>query len=516
VWLLQIINDILDISKIESGKMELENIPFDMHELIASCQTLIMPKAVEKGLLLHFYAEPFMGKRPLGDPTRLRQVLVNLLSNAIKFTASGIIKLETDVINSANNTMTMSFAVIDSGIGMTSGQVSRVFEPFMQADSTTTRKFGGTGLGLSISKKMVTLMGGDLSVESTPGIGSRFSFELTFDTIDVSDDEGFFEKIVFDDLERPVFEGEILLCEDNVMNQQMICDHLARVGFKTVVAENGKIGVDMVESRAKKGERQFDLIFMDMHMPVMDGLEAASKILELDLNIPVVALTANIMSNDVEIYKRSGMNDYVGKPFTSQELWRCLMKYFEPIGWQTVNNTQHTQAENELRRRLTANFVKSNQTKISEMKDALSGNDTKTALRLSHTLKNNAAQLGKTLLQKAAAEIELQIKDGKTISAQQIAALETELSAALAELTQRLDEIPQSEAAVPAGPLDGESVQELFEKLLPLLQSGDPACLELTDSLRRIPGSGELIEQMENLDFIRAEALLAELKKVAS
>ncbi|MDR0324069.1 MAG: hypothetical protein LBI12_06460, partial [Treponema sp.] len=181
-WLLQIINDILDISKIESGKMELEQIPFDIHELFANCRTLIMPRAVEKGIILYFYAEPSIGKRPLGDPTKLRQIFINLLSNAIKFTHTGMVKLLADIKNTSNNTATIYFEVKDSGIGMTSEQINRIFDPFMQAESGTTRKFGGTGLGLPITKSMIELMGGELSVESTPGIGTKFSFTLTFST----------------------------------------------------------------------------------------------------------------------------------------------------------------------------------------------------------------------------------------------------------------------------------------------------------------------------------------------
>jgi CheY-like chemotaxis protein len=324
--LLQIINDILDISKIEFGKMELEKIPFDMHELLAGCRALITPKAAEKEIALHFYAEPIIGKKPLGDPTRLRQVFVNLLSNAVKFTNSGVVILNAKVIEKSERTIKMYFEVKDSGIGMTPEQIEKIFDPFMQAETGTTRQYGGTGLGLVITKSIVELMGGTLSVESAPGIGSKFSFDITFDTIDIDEDR-LEKKIALNELEKPLFEGEVLLCEDNVMNQQVICEHLARVGFKTVVAENGKIGVEMVKDRREKGEKQFDLIFMDIHMPVMDGIEASTKIIELDAGIPIVAMTANIMSGDLEKYKQSGMSDFIGKPFTSQELWRCLLKY---------------------------------------------------------------------------------------------------------------------------------------------------------------------------------------------
>ncbi|MDR0496688.1 MAG: transporter substrate-binding domain-containing protein, partial [Treponema sp.] len=188
-WLLQIINDVLDISKIESGKMELEHIPFDLHELFTACRTLITPKAVEKGIALHFYAEPSIGKKLLGDPTRLRQVIINILSNAIKFTNTGSVKMAATVNGKPNGDITIHFEIKDSGIGMTEEQISKIFEPFTQAESGTTRKYGGSGLGLTITKNIIDLMGGNLLVDSTPGLGSKFSFNLTFKTIDTPEHE---------------------------------------------------------------------------------------------------------------------------------------------------------------------------------------------------------------------------------------------------------------------------------------------------------------------------------------
>jgi len=434
-WLIQIINDILDISKIESGKITLENIPFDMHELFESCKSLVMPKAVEKGIMLHFYAEPYIGRRPLGDPKRLRQVFVNLLTNAIKFTSTGIVKLHADMIGKDEKSITIYFEVKDSGIGMTSEQIEKIFKPFTQVIPDTTRQYGGTGLGLAITKNVIELMGGKLSVVSTPGIGSKFSFAIAFDTIDVLDDE-VSKKIAFNELEKPAFEGEILLCEDNVMNQQVVCEHLSKVGLKTAVADNGKTGLEMVQSRMAKGEKQFDLIFTDIHMPVMDGIEMAAKIAELNTGIPIVAITANIMSNDMEIYRKNGINDCVGKPFTSQDLWRCLMKYFTPMGWQTENKSQIAQLEEKIRQKLISNIMKEGRNNYIEIAEAINAGDIKLAHRLAHTLKGKAGQLGKILLQQAAAEVEQQLKSGENlVTPQQMAALETELNAVIAELT---------------------------------------------------------------------------------
>ena len=512
-WLLQIINDILDLSKIESGKIVLEKVPFDLHDLFANCRSMIMPKALEKSLALQFYAEPSIGKVPLGDPVRLRQVLANILSNAVKFTSSGTVKVSSTITYKGENTVTIYFEVKDSGIGMTPEQIEQIFNPFIQAESGTTRKYGGSGLGLAISKNLVEMMGGSIAVESTPGVGSKFSFELTFDTIAEDAKNLLHKNILLDGVGKPVFEGEVLLCEDNAMNQQVICEHLARVGIKTVVAENGKIGVARVRERMRKGEKQFDLIFMDMHMPVMDGLEAAAEILHCKIDVPIVALTANVMVSDRERYRASGMTDYMGKPFTSQELWSCLMRHFTPVDWQPVNGIQHSQAENELRQKLINNFVKHNRTLSREFSEAVNAGDVKLAHRLVHTLKSNAGQLGMTALQKVAEHMEDLLRDG--ISPAVLALmhlLETELNTVLENLAPLADSpaspqpVPQSEA------LDAEQVRELFATLEPLLEVGNPKCLHCIDSLRLLPGSEELIALMEDMEFEKALKTLAELK----
>ena len=512
-WLLQIINDILDISKIESGKFDLEKIPFDMHELFVSCRTLIIPRAAEKGIMLHFYSEPSIGKRPLGDPTRLRQVFVNLLSNAVKFTNSGIVKLYAAITDMSASTVTMHFEVKDSGIGMTPEQVKKIFAPFTQAESGTTRKYGGTGLGLTISKNIVEMMGGEFVVESTPGVGSKFSFDLTFDTMDVN--ERHVKKVIVSDTQKPNFAGEVLLCEDNTMNQQVISEHLARVGLKTVVAENGRIGVEHVRRRQEKNELQFNLIFMDIHMPEMDGLEAAAEILKLGTGIPIVAMTANIMTNDRELYKKSGMHDCVGKPFTSQELWQCLVKYLKPTNWQEESDADA--ADQALRQKLIHHFVKDNCAKMNEIENAIGAGDIQLAHMLAHTLKSNAGQLGKVLLQRAAAEVENRLREGKNqVTRQQMENLGAELHAVLVEFAPAVEErlerqiVPEEEA------LDRDAALALLTELEDLLSMGNPECRTYIDSLRRMPGSAELAtrlaQQIDDLDFGPAMDTLVALR----
>jgi PAS domain S-box-containing protein len=433
--LLQIINDILDVSKIEAGKMALEHIPFDIHDIFELCRSATIPKAMEKGLQLHFYAEPFIGKRLVGDPTRLRQVFINLISNSVKFTNSGIVKASATVISEAPGAIVMHFEVRDSGIGMTAEVMKRVMEPFTQADHSTTRKYGGTGLGLSIVKNLVELMGGELLIESTPGIGSRFSFNLIFDTVDVlnAPDEGEPE-YAGDDLAKPDFDGEVLVCEDNRMNREVIRKHLERVGLQITLAENGKVGVDTVKGRAERGKKPFDLIFMDINMPVMDGLEAAALISALGVKTPVVAMTANIMPSDKELYERSNMRDCIGKPFTSQELWHCLLKYIKPISPRSGKGGEQAYGEDILFEMRTI-FVNDNQNTFAELKTALSDCDVQKAHRIAHTLKSNAGTIGKAALQSAAYNVEKRLENGEnTLTPECIKALEAELRAVLKEL----------------------------------------------------------------------------------
>ena len=507
-WLLRILNDILDIAKIESGKLELESIPFDLHEIFAYCQTAIMPKALEKGLSVHFYAEPSIGRRLLGDPTRLRQVLVNLLSNAVKFTNVGTVKISSDIKETSNDSVTMHFEVRDSGIGMTQEQIEKIYEPFMQADASTTRRYGGTGLGIPITKSILELMGGTLFAESVPGIGSKFSFDITFDTIDVPTEKSI-EKPAADELKKPIFRGEVLICEDSAMNQQVICEHLTRVGLQSVIANDGKEGVDKVNERIKNGEKPFDLIFMDINMPVMDGLESATIIAGLKTGTPIVAMTANIMASDKELYKRSGLPDCLSKPFTSQELWQCLSKYLMPVGWGMANSTQQTEEDNQLDRQLKTNFVQNNQEKYSEIVKAIEENDIKLAHRLAHTLKSNAGQIGKTRLQSAAADVEQLLKENyeKEPTDSALVFLEAELSAVLKELAPLL---PQAKTSTL--PYDKKQALLLLETLEPMLRKRNPECHKYIYEIQAIPGAETLAEQVDNFDFKLAISTLVELK----
>ncbi|MDR2572222.1 MAG: transporter substrate-binding domain-containing protein [Oscillospiraceae bacterium] len=505
-WLLHIVNDILDISKIEAGKMELEYAPFNLQDVFARCQSVVLPIVNEKGLDFNVLTETLPGKKLVGDQIRLYQAIMNILSNAVKFTKTGRVMFSSNVKVADNGNATVYFEIKDDGIGMTPAQAKRVFDPFIQADSSTTRSYGGTGLGLAITKNIVELMGGKIKVESTLGIGSTFSFELVFETVESDDD--FSDRKDFILIEKPNFDNFILVCDDNPMNQEVVCEYLSRVGIQAALADNGEMGVDMVTSRIQNGEKPFDLIFMDMFMPVMDGMEAAAKIIALDTGTPIVAMTANVMSSELEKYKKIGMTDCLGKPFTSQELWRVLLKYLKPVSIGSIDNRN---GNDELHKKLCVNFLRNNQNIHKEITDAVTAGENKLAHRLAHTLKGNAGMIGKIELKNAAADVEaLLIDDGTSVLMNKMNILESALTRVLNELKLLHDDSP---AQTKIEPLSDTQTAALFAKLEDMLDNANSECVMLINELQAVPGAAELIKQIEDYNFETASELLQELKK---
>ena len=500
-WLLLMVNDLLDISKVESGKMELENIPFDIHDMFDSCKMSVMPLVIEKGLSLICSADLSADhdKMLVGDPMRLRQILMNLLTNAIKFTQEGVIKITASVKERDGEKLILRFEISDSGIGISPEQIERVFEPFEQAESGTARKFGGTGLGLPITKNIIELMGGKLNVQSELGIGTDFYFDIAFETIEASALEGEAE-FAFPKDKRPVFSGEVLLCEDNKMNQEVFCEHLSRVGLAAVIAENGAVGIEKVRERMEKGQEPFNLIFMDIHMPVMDGFEASRQITAMDVASPIIAMTANVMSQGDEIYQMNGMSGFIGKPYTTKEIWRCLMRYLLPVGWQDLNTGIQRQTDEDLRIILTMCFLRENRDRAGEIEQAIYKGDIKLAHRLAHNLRGNAGQLGKTELQKSAEEVESALEGGVSrVTPVQLADLKQKLDIVIHELSE-LEAVKSGEAA-PLEKLDEAQAKKLLQELLPLLEQGDTKSLEFVDKLKAINGTERLVEYIRQFEF---------------
>ena len=435
-WLLNIINDIMDISKIESGSLELEAIPFDLIEIIANCQAAVAPSAIAKRLKFSLKAAPHEGRRLLGDPTKLTQVCINILSNAIKFTNHGLVNFDIQMLDKSENKCTLKFEIIDSGIGMSKEQVAKIFDPFVQADASTTRKYGGSGLGLAITRHLVDAMGGKLVVESTEKVGSKFSFILSFATISgATDSDG---SIPGDIVTKPSFSrGEVLVVDDNEMNQGVVCEHLKRVGLTPVVANHGLEAVEIVKARKESGQPPFDLICMDIHMPVMDGIEATSRIITLEVGSPIIAMTANMLIFSDKSYVNFGMDGFIGKPFTSQELWKILIKHIKKEVKKVETDNLELSEDREFFKKMLAHFLNNNKNIYDDMQNAIEADDMVLAHRLAHNLKTDAGHIQKEALRVTATEVEQSLKDGK-VPAEKFPELKTILDGVLSEIEREI------------------------------------------------------------------------------
>lgn len=319
--LLVIINDILDISKIESGKFTIEKINFNLREKVMHVYESLKVKAEEKGLELNIVYSPSLSEFYKGDPVRITQVLINLTGNAIKFTDKGSVTI--DVKQCSEKEGGVCFSVIDTGIGIAEDKMKFIFESFTQESSDTTRKFGGTGLGLTISKQLVELMGGELKLKSQQGKGSVFMFTLPMEVATACTDENKTDSGKKELKARPGLR--ILLAEDNKFNQMVAEDTLNTLlpELTMVMVENGK------EAIAKLKSEKFDLVIMDIHMPEMDGYEATQFIrtqLPSPLNgVPIMAMTANVIAEEIDKCFIAGMNAYVSKPFNQDDLLRKII-----------------------------------------------------------------------------------------------------------------------------------------------------------------------------------------------
>ena len=319
--LMTILSDILDFSKVEAGKLEVEQVSFDLKELVQQALRSIEPIAKTKNLLLNVSLPPYMGKIYKGDPGRIRQVLLNLVSNAVKFTERGEISCALSLTPAVNGKTSLRLEVLDSGIGMSRSQLDKLFQAFSQADASTTRRFGGTGLGLSISQGLVDLMKGEIGVESVEGQGSKFWFTLPLEVADVTEGKTKASGEVAAPLPR--MEGiHVLVAEDNSVNQMIAKAMLAKLGITCEIVANGKLALEALQSK------KYDLVLMDCQMPEMDGYEATRSI-RLSAgsgfeSIPIVALTAHAMAGDREKCLAAGMDDYLSKPLHIQNLAKTL------------------------------------------------------------------------------------------------------------------------------------------------------------------------------------------------
>jgi signal transduction histidine kinase/CheY-like chemotaxis protein len=342
--LLGVINDILDFSKIEAGKLTVESVPFSPRHLALECLALIAERADDKGLTVTTDIEADLPEACLGDPTRITQILVNFLSNAVKFTGQGRITLT--VIREAG---VLIYRVADTGIGMTPEQLARLFTPFEQADSSTTRKYGGTGLGLSICRGLARLMGGEIRVESTPEQGSCFEIALPCVPAEVSDltapDSP--ETLL---VERPkrLSGRRLLIAEDNEINQLVISDMLTSEGAMLTLVGNGREAVE----RIARTPEAFDLVLMDVQMPEMDGLEATRRLRVLAPELPIIGQTAHALNEELEKCLQVGMTDTLTKPIDHEQLVEIVLSHCaRPFATEPQGDPSLDELEQRLRRR---------------------------------------------------------------------------------------------------------------------------------------------------------------------
>ncbi|HTA28798.1 MAG TPA: ATP-binding protein [Bacteroidia bacterium] len=321
--LLTIINDILDISKINAAKMVFDETPFNVRDIIRNLSLAMEVKAREKTIKYYSNVEKSIPQKIVGDPVRLSQILWNLTGNAVKFTETGEVSLSVYLRGEENGTISIEFVVKDTGIGISPNKLISIFEPFTQASVDTSRKFGGTGLGLGIAKKLVEMQDGTIFAESKPGRGSTFSVRLTFKQYVEQFNVGAIAANGSTTL-RNLNGIHILVAEDNKINQRVILKTLEKWGAKVSIAENGRVAIEMLTVKP------YDIVLMDIQMPEMDGLEATkyirSTLLPPASNLPIIAITASALRLDYEKCVALGMNEYVPKPFKPDELYDKIVR----------------------------------------------------------------------------------------------------------------------------------------------------------------------------------------------
>jgi CheY-like chemotaxis protein len=341
-YLLSLIDTILGLSEIESGRCDAEWTACSPRQIVSEVASLMRVPAATKNLSLDV---DYIGPIPetiRSDRTRLRQILVNLIGNAIKFTEVGTVQLITRMLDADGDAPQIQFETIDTGIGMDTSELARVFEPFVQADGTANRKFGGTGLGLTIGKRLAETLGGDLTVESQPGCGSTFRLTIPtgpLDGIPMLDDpaEAFVaehREVEVQEASQHRLEGRVLLAEDGPDNQRLMAFLLRRAGADVTIAENGELAVEMLQSATHGAQSPdsaqdcgFDIILMDMQMPVMDGYEATRRLREAGYGGPVIAVTAHATKDDRRQCLEAGCDDYLAKPIQREVLLALVQKH---------------------------------------------------------------------------------------------------------------------------------------------------------------------------------------------
>jgi PAS domain S-box-containing protein len=536
--LLRIINDILDFSKVEAGKLELENAPFALDEVFESVRTVVGGRAEEKGLEFVIHAAPDVPARLTGDPLRLGQVMINLANNAVKFTERGRVDIAATICDLDRERVVLRISVCDTGIGMTAAQRDKLFQPFSQADGSTTRKYGGTGLGLTISKRIVEAMGGEISVESVPDVGSIFSFTAAFalgpDSTEPETEVGPLE------VRHSVQGMRILLVEDNEINRQIAAELLREAGADVAMATNGQEALDALMAAAAP---HFDVVLMDLQMPVMDGYEATRR-LRADsrfVALPIIAMTAHAMAEERQRCLDIGMNDHVGKPFVPATFLQTVARWRKgdvqpradgvaprpaatpPTGTQvfpviagldTAAGLSRVNDNHTLYLDLLRSFSRRQADIGRDLRAAHAAGDHGQLKALAHMIKGVAGNLGADALCESAAALEHAIDAGAPLPLPFDTLLQ-HFDALAAALVQALPEAPSESPPDVPGTVAADA-WPILQRLVNLLREQDGEAVDLLEtlagSLRSLMSEAQfstLRDAVSTYDYARALAHLS-------
>ncbi|MDM8556395.1 ATP-binding protein [Desulfococcaceae bacterium HSG7] len=548
--LLRLINDILDFSKIEAGQLDMENREFSLAEVLEGLASLINAEATDKDLAFSLEAAESIPSHLVGDALRLRQVLTNLLSNAVKFTHEGKISVSVAPVGESDEEITLRFSVKDTGIGMNREQSNQLFRPFQQADASTTRKYGGTGLGLAISKRLIEMMGGEIHVTSEPGKGTQFAFTACFGKSN-REAPAHIEAVSEDRVKEFLAGSHILLVEDNEINMQVAGELLAHVGVDVSTVINGEQAVEKVT------KEPFDCVLMDLHMPVMDGLTATREIRKgpAPPDLPIIAMTANVMAGDRKKCLEAGMNDHIAKPIKPVNLYETLIRWIRPdvfpnmnISHDTIARTvsvplepaegfprlegvdvrtglSHVNGDRDLYMKVLGNVYKRYRDIAEQIQTEADRGSLDVAQRLAHTFKGVSGTMGAEELQKRALNLESALGNEEIdLIPELMAALSQEVKRVMAELEPLFREKHRQDEEVldvgGSGVPDMERLKEIFKKLKGLLDEGDSDALEfigeiknflrpfgITDDVRKLES------QIDDYEFEKARETLERISK---
>ena len=418
--LLTIVNDVLDISKIEAGKMGVERLACDPRRIVDEVVSLMRPKALEQGLDFGVTIDGPIPTRIHTDPTRLRQILLNLVSNAVKFTECGGVRVRVDLADPPGHPdPRLRFRVTDTGVGLSPQQQSQLFRPFQQADGSTTRTHGGTGLGLAICHRLVELLGGWITVSSAPGEGSTFTFTVATGPlagVAMSNQEaevpaeGTGEKL-------PPLAGRVLLAEDGPDNQRLLGLLLGRMGVEVKIVATGRAAVEAVSAVNSAGAAPFDLVLMDMQMPVLDGYAATAELRRADASdsagrrLPILALTAHAMDGDRARCLAAGCDEYLTKPISAARLREALATYLPPAGAPAAGVHSAYEGDAEMAG-ILCKFVAGLARSVADAEAAASANDAAALRRIVHQLKGAGGGYGFDRMTDLAAAVDAKLRAG--------------------------------------------------------------------------------------------------------